>query len=275
MKMLKIILGGLFFCFFSFYLCPVFATDQPTAIEINQDNGPNYGPNDPLRIQLKQTIIDLGPAGDQIPPQGWYVGIAGPLGYSPAHVGELNWIPGNYKTMADGKKTFAELAMYVYNNLNAKSVTQIFVTNNVGNCLAYLATPLSNIGVAWNPAKYIMPQGCPQAPPSNLYCRFANDQIELDHKSLAKDLVNGNTAQASLAINCSSASTVKFHLIGSDDNIYLKPSGKANIKVNDLPLNSAIHLEAGNNTLILKDELSGIDKEGAYSGSGVMIIEPY
>ncbi|EOY5421905.1 hypothetical protein ACP6O2_002059 [Cronobacter dublinensis] len=267
--MLKIFSSILCGVILSLYMSPVFATDQPVAIIEFQ------GSSDKLRIHFKQMIVDLGPSGDQIPPQGWYVGIAGPIGYSPANVGELNWIPGNYKTMADGKKTFAELAMYVYNNLNAKSVTDIYVTNNIGNCLGYLATPLSNIGKPWNQANYIMPQGCPKAPPSNLYCRFVNGQIELDHKQVTKDEVNGNIAQASLEVNCSSTTTVKFSVIGSDDNVYLKPSGKATIKVNNLPLKSAINLQSGSNTLTLQDELSDIDKEGSYSGSGVLMIEPY
>ncbi|WP_336295396.1 hypothetical protein [Cronobacter dublinensis] len=269
--MLKKIFCSLFGCMLSLCAVPVFSTSQPIAV-ITDTWGQMDGT---LTIFFKQTILDLGPAGDQIPPQGWYVGIAGPMGYSSAHVGELNWIPGNYKTMADGKKTFAELAMYVYKDLNAKSVTQFHATNNSGRCLAYLATPLSNVGKAWNPSSYIMPQGCPQAPPSNLYCRFVNDQIELDHKTVTNSQVNGSTAQASLDVSCTSPSTVKFHLIGSDDNIYLQPSGQAKIQINNMPLNSAINLQSGNNSLILQDELSGIDREGAYSGSGVLIIELY
>ncbi|WP_197344900.1 hypothetical protein [Cronobacter dublinensis] len=269
--MLKNIWRSLLCCVLTLCINPVFATSQPVAVitRIGQEM------DGTLVIFFKQTIVDLGPAGNQIPPQGWYVGIAGPVGYSPSHVNELNWIPGNYKTMADGKKTFAELAMYVYKDLNAKSVTQFYATNNVGRCLAYLAAPLSSVGQWWTPANYIMPQGCPEAPPSNLYCRFVNDQIELDHKTVTNSKVNGNTAQASLEVSCNAPSTVKFHLIGSDENIYLQPSGQAKIQINNMPLNSAINLQSGNNSLILKDELSGIEREGAYSGSGVLIIELY
>ncbi|EOI3503828.1 hypothetical protein ACULV4_002095 [Cronobacter dublinensis] len=98
--MLKTIFCGLFGCMLSLCANPVYATSQPVAVITRQ----GQEMDGTLVIFFKQSIVDLGPAGDQIPPQGWYVGIAGPMGYSSSHVNELNWIPGNYKTMADGKK---------------------------------------------------------------------------------------------------------------------------------------------------------------------------
>lgn len=77
-------------------------------------------------------------------------------------------------------------------------------------------------------------------------------------------------ASADLNINCNAAATGRLSLASANDRISLG-GGYASIKTSTGPLNARLSLSKGNNTVVLRSELSGVGA-GSWSGSGALSL---
>ncbi|EAW4371558.1 hypothetical protein FLK97_18095 [Salmonella enterica] len=226
-------------------------------------------------VYISYTITDVGPSADVIPPKGQTVGLLyvfknlGIEGYTDPYT-------RYYMSKADGIKTVSELAMEIYDNY-ASSMGEFDITTSPDdmNCVGW---GYGNI----NDPEYDVPigtdtivGGCAPIPPPGFSCSIDSQNIELDHHSLARQIVNGDSVSTAINVSCDSETAVKFSLSTDLDYIEIFPSGTSELFVNDLPLNSKIELPAGSSTVKLSDKLSGVTETGVNSGSSVLVIEPY
>lgn len=223
-----------------------------------------------------QRLIDIGAAGDQVIPSGWYMSIGHKHHESNEfHVnfGAYDVTPNKYG-LADGKKTASELGLYVYNELFYKRAARIEHTgsNDFQECVGYFAGPYQGNFSPWDSA--IKPSGCMMVPPASEWCKITTPEILLDHGTITLKDAEGSSSASSVGVQCTTPTAVTFNLITNDTYVYLD-EGKSEISVDNKPLNTKIDLEQGDSQLAIKDKLTGINSEGAHTGSSVLVMMPY
>ncbi|EAW0727645.1 hypothetical protein BKF00_21720 [Salmonella enterica] len=221
------------------------------------------------------TIADVGPSADIVPPEGEGVSLM-MLFRNSGRETTMDPYKKPYWKRADGIKTVGEIAMEIYDDYGSymEQFSLHGVTPSDDDCIGWGYGDIAPqsayaIGVA------TIVGGCAPIPPPGFSCNIDSQNIELDHHSLTKQSVNGNSVSTSINVSCDSETAVKFSLSTDLDYIELSPSGTSELFVNDLPLNSEIELPAGSSTIKLNDKLSGVTETGVSSGSSVLVIKPY
>ncbi|BET42181.1 MULTISPECIES: MrpH family fimbial adhesin [Atlantibacter] len=143
-------------------------------------------------------------------------------------------------------------------------------------CVAYYIGKSGNAHAPWN--SIYIPGGmgsCATVPPVNALCKITSPELVLDHGTLSLKDAEGSTKSASLAVDCTSSTKVVLRFTSDEPYIYLAPSGKAQVTINDQPLGSIFNLPKGASTLTVKDVLSGVTVGGQYVGTSVLVMNPY
>lgn len=211
----------------------------------------------------KTVITDIGPGSEQIPPAGYVVTQFTREG------DRANDLDYAFRVYADGKRTIGDMVMEAYNNspANIQNGYNTF-DRSPYNCITWGAAP-ERVS-AWS--SLIAPGGCMAFPPTTQSCKFTTPEILLDHGSLGA--TDGDMISEQISLQCSAQTDVKFSLAGTENYIYMG-NQKAEITINNQSLGSKITLPSGDSTVNIKDKLIGNFPEGAYTGSGVLIMAPY
>lgn len=223
---------------------------------------------------IKQAVIDIGPAGDVIPAAGsGYVALL----YREKNTETQGWIDSilaqsGGQQAADGVRTASQLAMASYNN-GGGNYTQFYYSRNPNDiCIGYGLAP-KNSYQPWS--SVTLYAGCTLVPPSNQWCKITTPELLLDHGTITLRQSEENSTSQQMTVDCTTDMAVRFDLVTSDKYVYLQPTGKAEIKVNDMPVGSQISLNKGLNQVKVSDSLSGLHTEGSYIGSSVLVMMPY
>ena len=227
------------------------------------------------RYDITQELIDIGSAADAVVPSGFYVGLAHKH-YDDRNQGWPTVIYANSITYdSDGVRTIGDLATQLYNEKGKNENSITHYGENMGSleCVAYVGAPGRNH--PWDASNTMIPGGCVSTPPADEWCKITTPELLLDHGTVTLKNTQGNSASASMGVNCTTPMAVTFQLAGGQPYIYLSPGGTADIQVDGKPLDSKIDMPAGQTTLTVKDMLSGVSTEGVTSGSSVLIMSPY
>ncbi|EPN9528022.1 hypothetical protein ACT5AM_002708 [Cronobacter malonaticus] len=224
-----------------------------------------------------QAVLDIGPAADQIAPAHYIVGLA--IHYHANNFIERATIEDGHYEYSDGETSIGELALQAY-NAGSKATTSFFLYDytidpNEKICLGYMGGKQSPglVAIDWS-GDVMQPGGCMIAPPADDWCKLTTPEIVLDHGNLTLKNAEGDTASANINLQCTVETAVTFNLITQDNYVYLD-EGKSEITVDDKPLNTSITLPQGNSSLMVKDLLTGVTKEGYHTGSSVLVMMPY
>lgn len=171
----------------------------------------------------------------------------------------------------------SQLAESLYNQYGKSAkIIHSGMTPGPQECVAYYITKSGQSHAPWN-SVYI-PGGmgsCATVPPVNALCKITSPELVLDHGTLSLKDAEGSTKSASLAVDCTSSTKVVLRFTSDEPYIYLAPSGKAQVTINDQPLGSIFDLPKGASTLTVKDVLSGVTVGGQYVGTSVLVMNPY
>jgi len=165
--------------------------------------------------------------------------------------------------------------LYDQYDKNAK-ITHTGMPPGPQECIAYYITKSGQSHAPWN--SVTIPGGtggCATVPPVNMLCKMISPELVLDHGTLSLQDAEGSSKTAALSVNCTSATKIILRFTSDEPYIYLAPSGKAQITINDQPLGSTFNLPAGASTLTVKDVLSGVTVGGQYVGTSVLVMNPY
>ncbi|MEX5383980.1 hypothetical protein WCE10_12945 [Cronobacter muytjensii] len=224
------------------------------------------------RYAITQALMDIGPAGDVVPPAGFYMELVAKTqneGF-PAQATQMTFGSSSAFIRTDGIKTASELGVESY-NAGGKDIN-IVVSPAQTKCVAYAVGPYPQ----YSPWESItLYAGCTAVPPADEWCKITTPELLLDHGTITLRQSEGNSASQQMAVDCTTTMAVRFDLITADKYVYLTPSGKTEIKVNDMPVGSKISLNQGANKVKVSDSLSGLASEGAYTGSSVLVMMPY
>ncbi|WP_158699879.1 MrpH family fimbial adhesin [Cronobacter dublinensis] len=265
------ILKKLFIMLFVIFSSPIFAGKYPVLFVNNTKvtSGPAYTPDITLQI------VEIGPAADVVLP-AYYTIIAGISDSD----GQYNIFPPTFfsagpSLRADGVRTVGELATQLAQSTFGQ---RVYSSDMQRYCVGYgYYDSTSDYGASYAPYFSAMhfPAGCTQGPPPYFSCKITTPEIILDHGSLNLNNVEGSVSRSNVGVECTTETDVAFTLATGDDYIYLAPTGKSKINVNNQPLGSITYLLAGTNQVPISDELSGVAVEGVNSGSGVLVMMPY
>lgn len=229
------------------------------------------------QLDFTQAILEIGPAADQLVPNGYFLG----LGLHTRdgggdHVG-LNGVM--YEGPKDKYETIGQLAMRYYNehgkNMSSTWIYDYHLIEGSDMCMGYIAGTIYSVGInELNWEGSIRPGGCTIAPPATDWCKLTTPEILLDHGNLTLRNAEGDTARANVNVQCTTETAVTFNLVTDDKYVYLD-EGKSEISVEDKPLNTPITLPSGNSSVTVKDYLTGVTKEGYHTGSSVLVMMPY
>ncbi|ELY5929419.1 hypothetical protein ACSDIA_001906 [Cronobacter turicensis] len=225
---------------------------------------------------LTQAVIDVGPAGDEMVPPDYLIGLGMHL---TDNVGGFVSFGNDRPVYHQDEVTISQFAMQYYNdtgrNISTKWMYDYETPPDSEICFGYIAGSTYVAGMnAANWAGSMRPGGCTIAPPATDWCKLTTPEILLDHGNLTLRNAEGDTARANVNVQCTTETAVTFNLITDDKYVYLD-EGKSEISVEDKPLNTPINLPSGNSSVIVKDLLTGVTKEGYHTGSSVLVMMPY
>ncbi len=225
--------------------------------------------NGTVEYHFRQVVMDIGPASETPLPPNRYKTVLGAKSHNGAQVPIS--IIAQAATNGQNSTAGAEaLALYAgYGNITTATIDYVDPNDQ---CIAYISYPLYDW--YWGPST-INPAGCTFVPPPTEMCKITTPELLLDHGSITLKDAEGHTAKTSMGVNCTTAMAVTFHLTTNQPYINLSPTGKSEIQVENLPLNSKIDLPSGTKILSVSDMLSGVSTEGVNAGSSVLVMEPY
>lgn len=242
-------------------LYPIITSINPVAVA---SDGWDY--------YITQTLVNIGSAGDVIVPRGQGIGFGhrhNPTSTPGSGVGyaQAGWVESY------GNSTVSQLGVELYNTggKNITSIPHSGLPPSTNECVAYMLLP-GHGTYPWSQVK--TPGGCLNVPPADQWCKLKTPQILLDHGVISLTESAGDSASASIDVECVSDMAVSFRLVTDDIYIYLD-EGKSEITVDNKPLTSKIDLPQGNSTLSIKDLLTGVTTEGVHTGSSVLVMMPY
>ncbi|EOC1298766.1 hypothetical protein [Cronobacter dublinensis] len=221
------------------------------------------------RYYITQKLIEMGPSVDVTMPNNYVILTHR---HDPETVDEVG-LPSVYQATSSDK-TISQTAVELYNSTGNK-VTYLEHTGQDPTgleCVGYIVNQTHGDYSPW--ANAYVPGGCLIVPPADDWCKIKNPEIVLDHGTIVLKDAEGNSAQANINMTCVSPTSVTFNLITNDKYVYLD-EGKSAISVDEKPLNTKIELPSGDSTLLIKDMLTGINKEGFHTGSSVLVMMPY
>ncbi|WP_188724517.1 hypothetical protein [Franconibacter daqui] len=272
--MMKRILISLFFLFIP---C-AWSSPYPVIVSYNAGwNSTDIHGVQSWGLYIKQSVIDIGSAGDYVPPSGYKVALAikDYTGVTPQDGGKSG-IDHRAELWADGRSSISKMAMQLYNDggKDIVAVTYFGTYPPYNSCVAYAygASDAFYGGGPWSGVR--TPGGCMTLPPLDTWCKIVTPEIVLDHGSISLRNAEGHSAVSSMDVSCISTMAVTFNLITDDKYVYLD-DGKSEITVDNKPLKTKIDLPQGNSTLTIKDLLTGVTSEGLHTGSSVLVMAPY
>lgn len=249
--------------FFLFWLSAAIAGPFPVPLSITRiDDRPV------ARLKVVWTTIDIPVADAPAPANYWFgsslsTGIDFNVEQSETCEDDIcssKVIPG---------ETISATAMRAFKK--GPSTTYYSVAGGVyGSCVAFGGIPQGNTSYA----TAILPTGCLETLPPNIYCYIVTPEINLNHGSISIRDVATSTASASFSINCSEKNNIKLSLESKLTYVPLNNDAKANILINNKQPGEKHSLETGLSSLTITSQLEGITQGGTYSGTAVLIIEP-
>lgn len=222
--------------------------------------------------RITQGLVDIGSAGDTVPGYSIHVALV-----HKHHMDNGDWvgtINDDFDVAGDSKKTVSELALDVYKREGYVTTISHSGQNGFPECVAYAAGPRYSGYAALDWDRITLPGGCMMVPPANDWCKITTPEILLDHGTMTLKDAEGSSATSSVGVQCTTPTAVTFNLVTNDTYVYLD-EGKSEISVDNKPLNTKIDLEQGDSQLAIKDKLTGINSEGAHTGSSVLVMMPY
>ena len=250
---------------FLFVMMPSWAGEYPiiTSIDVRyRADGANY--------DITQTLLEVGPQADQVLDSSYKVALVHKHRSADRYIVSVVTGSRAVTVQADNKKTIGELAKEAYEG-GSKSVSTVVHNgaNGFEECVAYAG--FRGAGAPWENA--IVPGGCLLIPPASQWCKITTPEIVLDHGTIMLRDVEGHSASADIGVRCTTDTAVRFKLLGDENYIYLD-EGKAEIMIENAPLNTKIDLLRGDSTLQVKDLLTGVTSEGLHTGSSVLVMMP-
>lgn len=253
---------------------PVWAGKYPVITSVRTEY---YGKSNYIykwRYYITTKIMEIGPAADMVYPASLFIVLAhkhkektdDPI----TDTGEAT-----VSRSTDGHSTVGQLAIDLYNNSGQSAPYVLHESREpspaVDECVGYFVTTQIDYS-PWEST--IRPAGCLVIPPVDQLCKILTPEIVFDHGTISLKDAENNSQSAPVSVQCTTPMAVNFSLINGEQYIYLD-EGKAQITVNDLPLNSSINLPSGDSTVTVKDLLTGITHEGLHTGSSVLVMMPY
>lgn len=223
---------------------------------------------------ITQELLEMGPSVDQpIGDINKYPLVA--LGHK--HVTSASNAVASW-TVADrvtATQTFSEAAVALYDS-EGSAISVVSHRGDINpppgqECVGYFFFSTNNTN--WN--NVYLPGGCMNVPPADEWCKLTTPELLLDHGQVTLKNVEGDVASTQFSAECTTPMSVTFKLITDQPYIFLEPTGKAEIQVDDKELGSEIKLPAGASTLTIKDILTGVSTTGVSSGSSVLVMMPY
>lgn len=224
--------------------------------------------SDIIKYYFTVSIVDIGPAGDTVPAAGSYMQLEVKHevpGFEPT----IRILSSKGRVKTDGIKTASQLAMASY---KAETITRYYSVDGYDQCIGYGVGPYETYTPWANTTLY---GGCAAFPPVDEWCKITTPELLLDHGVITLRESAENSVSQNVSVNCTTAMNVRFDLVTQDKYVYLTPSGKTEIKVNDMPTGSKISLKQGTSQVKISDSLSGVNTEGSYTGSSVLVMMPY
>lgn len=159
---------------------------------------------------------------------------------------------------------------------NAKSLIHSGREPGPDECIAYyiFSGGGDDAHAPWS-SVYVPGGMCTAVPPVSAFCNITTPELVLDHGTLSLQDAEGSSATTQLNVNCTRAIKVSLRLTTDQPYIYLTPSGKADITIDNKKPGAAFDLPVGSSTLSVKDVISGVTVGGQYIGSSVLVISPY
>ncbi|WP_133052127.1 hypothetical protein [Cronobacter sakazakii] len=241
----------------------------PLVTSIN----PVYVGNNGWNYYITQRVMEVGPSVDVVPASGEVL-----FGHrhNPHTTNVFNATYDAWIVQANNHDTISQLAMQLYNKYGKDTEYVWHQGDDYGKdeCVGYVYSFNSNQnGVPWSTVK--PPAMCMNVPPPNEWCKITTPQLYIDHGTITLKEAEGHSSSTVMSVDCSTSIAVEFHLITDEPYIYLTPSGKAEITVDDKPMKSKVSLPSGTSQLTIKDVLSGVTAEGKNTGSSVLVMMPY
>ncbi|NCH59557.1 hypothetical protein [Cronobacter dublinensis] len=245
------------------------AGDFPVVTSVR----PEYQGNNSWNYYITQKIMDVGPSVDVVPTTGEVI-----LGHrhNPHNDDVFNATYNYWIVQANGKDSIGKMALHLYTTYGARRTYILHQGDDYGKdeCVGYVySTENNKNGVPW--ATVRPPVMCMNVPPPDEWCLIKTPELLIDHGIISLKDAEGHSASTNLRVDCSNQIAVEFTLIGDEPYVYLKPSGKSEIKVDGKPLKNRIDLPTGSSTLKIEDLLTGVTAEGVNTGSSVLIMMPY
>lgn len=238
----------------------LFASKMPVVISIREE------PLNPIlgysNYYVTQKIMEIGSAADVVPPVQYEVGL---ITRRPDNIGTREgsyWVEQN----AYDARTLSELSLGVY-----PGDSTMFYDLSHAFCSGWGYQPSAFF--AWGSQQYL-PMGCVAITPGSEWCKITTPEIELDHGTITLKEAEGSSASANVGVTCTTPTSVTFNLVTNDKYVYLD-EGKSEISIDNKPLNTKIDLAEGATELRIKDLLTGVNSEGAHTGSSVLVMAPY
>lgn len=241
----------------------------PLVTSIN----PVYVGNNGWDYYITQRVMEVGPSVDMVPNSGEVL-----FGHrhNPHSTNIFNATYEDWIVQANRRDSISTLAMQLYYRAGVKTSFVWHQGDDYGKdeCVGYVYSSRNNQnGVPWSTVR--PPAMCMNVPPPNEWCNIKTPQLYIEHGSITLKEAEGHSASTTLSVDCSTSIAVEFHLITDEPYIYLTPTGKAEITVDNKPMKSKINLPAGASQLTIKDVLTGVTAEGKNTGSSVLVMMPY
>ncbi|MFV8867041.1 hypothetical protein [Serratia fonticola] len=113
---------------------------------------------------------------------------------------------------------------------------------------------------------------CIVTPPASQWCAMVTPELSLDYEQMKIENATGASVSGTVAVQCTVGMkyTLRLHSI---QGIALSNGMTANLKANNLPLNSTLTGEAGDNIVNITSTLSGTPHtSGPFEGSDVLFV---
>lgn len=238
----------------------LFASKMPVVISITEkSDNPMLGYSN---YYVTQKIMEIGSAADVVPPVQYEVGLITRRADNRGTREGSYWVEQN----AYNLRTLSELSLSIYPGESA-----MFYDISHAICSGWGYQPSAYFD--WGSQQY-MPMGCVAITPGSEWCKITTPEIELDHGTITLKEAEGSSASANVGVTCTTPTSVTFNLVTNDKYVYLD-EGKSEISIDNKPLNTKIDLAEGATELRIKDLLTGVNSEGAHTGSSVLVMAPY
>ncbi|CNI19648.1 hypothetical protein HB976_20475 [Yersinia mollaretii] len=234
----------------------------------------NYITGSYFEIHFTQSLVDIGPAGDVPIPFSQYDQYMG-LGAVWGDDSVYTFYQEKNPALVKRGDTYSSAALRAYYGGHS-AVTRrstLFSGGRVKYCVGYAATS-PNVGNGWINATHYPSGMCITLPPAGEWCKMTTPALVLDHGRLSVKETEGHSVSDKLNIKCTTGSTVTLRLINNEKYIRLSNTARANIFVDGHSIGGNFYLKAGDNSLTISDQLTGITEPGELNGMAVLVIEP-